>query len=732
MVDYTGFALSGMQDQERWRQLMQHLSRSGFAINPAESYGKSEPRYIAGTTIPSLHGSGEAADFNARTNPEGQYNVAQPLAWDMYGESARKPTTYLDPNVAADAERRLGFKNLRNRGGPRGPDPMHWQIDPTNPAQFTPPTAAPMGAFTLPPNPNPVNPLDLAPEGPQQYGPPNPFPYGQPEPAQVPATDTTPATTAPTVERRGPGGGIAPAMANPVGGFANMFGEGPVTNWADKAFSPRNLGLWEGLRLLAGGKLDNSVLAQAGQHQDEMALRMLQMQQTEAYRQEEQRQARERLGYEGQRVGFEQQRVGQEGQRLDISKAAEQRAAEVAQRDRQQYEADQKIWNDAFPGGVPNPNHPLFGGPGKLTPAEMMTIYGMGPTKGLDYLRQQQMTGFKNREELEQIQRIRDYVQQRNRQPPAATAAPAFGGGPPALPPELQPPATAAAPSASAPRWDYSTPTIQSAPANVAPLGASAPRAAAPAPAAAAPQVAAAPPAAAPQPRPGIPEPRITYGGRNMSLDEARDEAEAWRTAKRPNEVLEKAIAQAEKESGVPEAIKTDAIKTAAAYEDISASLDRYNKIIQKYPSGLGFIGTSADRDVAMGLRNNIILQVKNLHSLGQLSAADLKLAMSIPDPGIRIMPAPFAEADTDAGLNFPGFGLAGRTQASVDALKESILTTRNIKAKYAGIPEIAAPKGETKAEEKAAPKYGPTLTIPGTTKKGRRNLETGKIEEVD
>src|SRR5262245_10994467 len=486
MVDYTGFALSGMQDQERWRQLMQHLSRSGFAINPAESYGKSEPRYIAGTTIPSLHGSGEAADFNARTNPEGQYNVAQPLAWDMYGESARKPTTYLDPNVAADAERRLGFKNLRNRGGPRGPDPMHWQIDPTNPAQFTPPTAAPMGAFTLPPNPNPVNPLDLAPEVQEKYNfPPNPFPYGQPEPAQVPATDTTPATTAPTVERRGPGGGIAPAMANPVGGFANMFGEGPFTNWADKALSPRNLGLWEGLRLLAGGKLDNSVLAQAGQHQDEMALRTLQMQQTEAYRQEEQRQARERLGYEGQRVGFEQQRVGQEGQRLDISKAAEQRAAEVAQRDRQQYEADQKIWNDAFPGGVPNPNHPLFGGPGKLTPAEMTTIYGMGPTKGLDYLRQQQMTGFKNREELEQIERIRDYMRRQTGQPtataapPTATPSGAATFGLPSLPPELQP------------RPPLVAPDVPASP------GAPAPRAAAPAPAAATPQAAAALPAAA-------------------------------------------------------------------------------------------------------------------------------------------------------------------------------------------------------------------------------------------
>ena len=722
MVDYTGVSLSGMQDQERWRQLMEHLSRSGFAIDPAQSGGKTPFRYIAGTTTPSLHSSGQAMDFNWNANPESQQNVAQPLAWDMYGESARKPTSYLDPNVAADAERRLGFKNLRNRIGARGPDPMHWQIDPTNPAQFTPPTAAPMGAFTLPPNPNPVNPLDLAPEVQEKYNfPPNPFPYGQPEPAQVPATDTTPATTAPTVERRGPSGGMAPAMANPVGGFANMFGEGPVTNWADKAFSPHNIGLWEGLRLLAGGKLDNSVLAQATSHQDDMRLRMLQMQQTEAYRQEEQRLARERLGYEGQRVGFEQQRVGQEGQRLDISKAAEQRAAEVAQRDRQQYEADQKIWNDAFPGGVPNPNHPLFGGPGKLTPAEMMTIYGMGPTKGLDYLRQQQMTGFKNREELEQIERIRDYMRRQTGQPtataapPTATPSGAATFGLPSLPPELQP------------RPPLVAPDVPASP------GAPAPRAAAPAPAAATPQAAAALPAAAgPPARPGIPEPRITFGGRNMSLDEARTEAEVWRIAKRPNEVLEKAIAQAEKETGVPEAIKTDAIKTAAAYEDISASLDRYNKIIQKYPSGLGFIGKSADRDVAMGLRNNIILQVKNLHSLGQLSAADLKLAMSIPDPGIRIMPAPFAEADTDAGLNFPGFGLAGRTQASVDALKESILTTRNIKAKYAGIPEITAPKGETKAEEKAAPKYGPTLTIPGTTKKGRRNLETGKIEEVD
>jgi len=426
----------------------------------------------------------------------------------------------------------------------------------------------------------------------------------------------------------------------------------------------------------------------------------------------------------------EQQKIREEDARL--RQAQEARQAETFGRERQQYDIDQKIWGDVFPGGQANLAHPLLKG---ATPAEALTIYGLGPTKGLDYLRQQQMAGFKNREELEQIERIREYMRRQRGGQPAAAAAPppaalagtvaGGGAGLPALPAELAP-------------QDYSTPTLQSAPPNVAPLGPQpaapitppapvpATRAAAPAPAA--PAVAGAPAPAGSPYGPGVPaEPMITYGGRNMTLNEAREEAEVWRLAKRPNEVLEKAIAAAEKDAGVPAGVREDAAKTDQAHKVINGILDRYNKIIQRQPFGFntgGFVGQSADRDSAMREYHNLILQAKQAFALGQISESDMKLASQLPNPELNIL-APWAGSGWQIPTN-----LKERTQRAVDEMKQSMLEQRNIKAGAIGLPQEApAPSKQEKAPES---KYGPTYTIPGTTRKARRNLATGKIEEVD
>src|SRR5262245_12914293 len=115
------FSLFGMQDPERWRQFLQHLQMSGVAVDPSQSGGYA-PRNIAGTNTPSQHAFGRAFDVNYNANPEGQTNVAGPLPFDMYGESARKPTTYLDPAVARDAASRFSMKWGGDFRG-RSPDP---------------------------------------------------------------------------------------------------------------------------------------------------------------------------------------------------------------------------------------------------------------------------------------------------------------------------------------------------------------------------------------------------------------------------------------------------------------------------------------------------------------------------------------------------------------------------------------------------------------------------------
>jgi len=250
MATYGGVSLANMQDEERWRALLRRLQQSGVAIDPTQTSGYA-PRNIAGTSTPSQHAFGRALDINYRANPEGQRNVAGPLPFDMYGETARQPTTTIDPNVARSAASELGMRwggDFRSRS----PDPMHFELQPGAPASAV--ARAPMGSFDVA---NIGAPTD------------NPFPYGEPEPPKVPATDTAAAPT------RGfdSSPGSNPLFQSGFGGFLGALGN---------ALGPQGLtsptGLL-GMSLLAGLKDPASVAnvanqTAAGQRaQQELALR---------------------------------------------------------------------------------------------------------------------------------------------------------------------------------------------------------------------------------------------------------------------------------------------------------------------------------------------------------------------------------------------------------------------------------------------------------------------------
>jgi hypothetical protein len=143
--------LGGMNTPEMWRQMLLHMQRGGTAIDPNQTYGFSN-RNIAGTNRPSMHSyrdsqgrpASQALDVNADANPEGASATRGALPFDMYGEAARKPQLALDRGIIEDVQNRFPVKNLMDRS--TGPDRMHFQYDPTNPARFIPTGPAPMNA----------------------------------------------------------------------------------------------------------------------------------------------------------------------------------------------------------------------------------------------------------------------------------------------------------------------------------------------------------------------------------------------------------------------------------------------------------------------------------------------------------------------------------------------------------------------------------------------------------
>jgi len=469
---------------------------------------------------------------------------------------------------------------------------------------------------------------------------------------------------------KGVSGGFAPAVAG-GGGFLDALGRSLY------GFTHDPVGLY-GMGLIANIKNPGEI--PAALMTDKRAQQELALRQQEAVRHAEEFK---------QTFGLRQQEFG-------LQKEAGERAAETYGREREQYDIDKKLFNEVFPGGQLNRDHPLVR---DLTDAEAMTVYGMGPTKGMDYLRQQQMLGAKARSDIAaQNERLRQ----------AENVARGRRGLPPIPAPPGSPFTTQGAPAAAAAPVTQRTPDLGYGPPTAAPTAAP--------PTAAPPAVAsAAPPAAAPAPSagapsqgmvpygPGVPaEPRITYAGRNLTLDQAREEAEIYRNAKVPNEVLEKAIAAAEKDAGVPQQVKQDAAKTDQAFTIISNALDRYNKVIQKQDKAFnygGFVGQSADRDSAMGEYNQIILTMKDLYSLGQLSKSDIELATTLPDPRFSIV--------GPAGFNVQ-HNLKERTQAAVERIKERLQDVRNTKVGAIGLPQAATPTQAAPAAPAAPTKRQP------------------------
>jgi hypothetical protein len=67
------------------------------------------------------------------------------------------------------------------------------------------------------------------------------------------------------------------------------------------------------------------------------------------------------------------------------------------QRQQQQKALKDKIWNEAFPGGQPNPNHPLTKG---IPPDLLASVYALGPDTGVPELSQLAMKGAMGKQQL--------------------------------------------------------------------------------------------------------------------------------------------------------------------------------------------------------------------------------------------------------------------------------------------------------------------------------------------
>ncbi|MCC6779918.1 MAG: M15 family metallopeptidase, partial [Hyphomicrobiales bacterium] len=104
---------------DRFAPFLRDLEASGYAIKTQESGGYN-PRFIAGTTTPSMHASGRAVDVN-------------------WGDNARGTAGNIDPALA----RNLSAKHGLTWGGDwRNPDPMHFEASAKGPLMRDLPTPA--------------------------------------------------------------------------------------------------------------------------------------------------------------------------------------------------------------------------------------------------------------------------------------------------------------------------------------------------------------------------------------------------------------------------------------------------------------------------------------------------------------------------------------------------------------------------------------------------------------
>jgi hypothetical protein len=143
-----------------------------------------------------------------------------------------------------------------------------------------------------------------------------------------------------------------------------------------------------------------------------------------------------------------------------------------------------------------------------------------------------------------------------------------------------------------------------------------------------------------------------------------------------------------EMETGRPtEAIRTQAVKTDQAYQNLTTALDGYRQLVEQE----GIVAAPGQaRDAVVQARRNIQLQLKELYNLGVLNGPDLALMdQMLPDPTLSIT-APF----NSAGNLWSN--PAGRIGPAVDRLKELLRGIRNSHARAIGLPPIPPPPQAT------------------------------------
>jgi len=327
-----------------------------------------------------------------------------------------------------------------------------------------------------------------------------------------------------------------------------------------------------------------------------------------------------------------------------------------------------RIWNEAFPGGAPSAEHPLTKG---LDPGFAGAIYAMGPEQGLPVLGQLQLHGadarMKSAEALKLMQekgKITDAIFNPTGGQPQAAAPDPFRAAPP----------VSGIPGAGI--GSAMPPTMPGGPAPRAPAAA-----------------------------PGVPGQPLVMG--KYTIDQARNIAMQLDARGMRNEPFEAAIKAAEAEGKPTESVKTDAITKDNAFRSLNTALDRYKELVKK----TGVVAwPGQDKDAVQNERNNILLQLKELHKLGALQTADMAIMEKLmpPDPAVDAVgwgPLALIPGLSNAGNVFGAMGIGSsiedRTAAGVDRLKEQLREIRNNSVRSIGLPPEAAPA----APAEAAPK---------------------------
>ena len=384
-------------------------------------------------------------------------------------------------------------------------------------------------------------------------------------------------------------------------------------------------------------------------------------------------------------AGAQSAAAGQGAHELALRELAGGREHLKFGQEQEAYQARRRAWEGAFPGGQGDPNNPLFRG---LPPELIPGIQGLGPDQGMKALLEFQMGDATKRADMaREMDRMR-LIQQMEE-----------GGG--AAPTQAQPAPSA---PAAAPTGSFGGAGIGGAMPGVdyTPPPALAPQITSPGAQPAAPRPSAPSQATAPA------EPMVQIGGQQMTIPEARRRMDIRGKFKQDTSALKGAIDDAEKQAaeirkaGEPTPdMRNKAATVEKAFNNVSASLDRYNNLIQKGRATEVGLFRTADRESAMREYNNVLLEMKELFNLGALSEKDISLTTFLPDPTLSLVPGL-----GQTGFNIPGPNIKANTERAVTDVKEILRTKRNSAAEDVGKAPLPPPppRGEEKIKTEAKP----------------------------